>query len=154
MGPRALRRALEAPADRLVLEVVQLAQHERQPLLERQPVHDALDQHARLAETPLLLGAGGIDIGSHVADPGVRAPPPALGAEVVAREVGRDREQPRPHVGRVVQALPRAVGAQERLLAQVVGVTRPGREAQQVAVDLGVVRRDDRLERCQSHTPL
>src|SRR5207245_3520713 len=79
VGPRALRRALEAPADRLVLEVVQLAQHEGEPLLEGQAVHDTLEQRARLAEAPLLLGARGVDVAPHVGDPGIGAPPPAFG---------------------------------------------------------------------------
>src|SRR5688572_15157862 len=152
VGARALGRALETLADRLVVEVVDLAEREGQPLLQRQPGHHTVEQRARLPEHVLLLGARRVRLGAPLAGHDIRAPPARLGAEVIARQVGRDGEQPRANVGVRGEPLPGAVGPQERLLGQVIRLAGAKRQPPQVSIDLRMVRGHDIVEEAQAHT--
>src|SRR5262249_59629694 len=120
--------------------------------LRGEPAPARLYQRARLVKTARLLRARRVDVAPPLADARVRAATPALGTEIVAREVRGDREQPRPDVRVLIQAFPRPICAQERLLAQVVGVARAGRDTRQISINLRVMRRDNGLERLEPHT--
>src|SRR5919204_6456710 len=92
VGTRALGRTVEALADRVVVELVNLAQNECGALFQRQLRHARLDQRARLLEDGFALGAAGVELGARGADRGVRPRPPFLAAEMIAADVRRDGE--------------------------------------------------------------
>src|SRR5262249_20391074 len=95
---RALRRAVEALADRLVVEVVDLAHDEGQPLLGGQGLHRGLEQRSGLAVPGLVLGPFGIGLAACRRHRLMGDPPPFLRSKVVPAHVGRDGEEPGPDV--------------------------------------------------------
>src|SRR5262245_17121634 len=154
VGPRALRRAIEALPDGLVVELVDLSHDERLPLLEREPADRARDQPSGLAEPRFVLRPARVGLAALDRSGLERYAPAFLRAKVIAGQVRRDREQPRAHVGLGAERPVRAIGAQERLLGEVLGFGGPRRHAPDVAIDLGVVRADDGLERLSPHHAL
>jgi hypothetical protein len=81
-------------------------------------------------------------------------PPASLGPEMVAGQVGGDREQPGPDVGVPRQGPVGLPGPKEGFLGQVVGIADPACHPDKVAVNLSVVGFQDRLERLMAHDAL
>jgi len=86
---RAFRRAVEASADRFVVEVVDLAHDERQALLQRKRLHRGLEKRSGLAEPRLVLRALGIGFSVLYRYGLVRDPPAFLGAKVIAVAIAK-----------------------------------------------------------------
>ena len=70
---------------------------------------------------------------------------------MIAGEVGRDREEPRPDVGLWAERAVGAIRSQEGLLGEVLGLRRAGGYPPEIAVDLPMVRPHDGLEWLCAH---
>jgi hypothetical protein len=151
MRPCALGRAVEASADRFVVEIVDLAHDERQALLEGKALDGALHERSGLAEPrlgfrSLQIGLAALHRYGLVGDPSAFLRP-----EMIAAQIGGDREEPGPHVGVRAQGSVGPIGPQERLLGQVFRLRRSRCDPSEVAIDLAMMRAHDRLERLCTH---
>src|SRR5919107_1472584 len=142
-------RRLGDPRDLLVAQALDVAQHEHDAVLGRQPAKLALEPRDALAALQALggqardlpLGPRGLLAG--VLD-GLGAPP----RQVVDRRVVRDLQQPRAERRVRAEALEAVERAQERVLADVLGVLAAGDPARDAEHDVAVSL-DERLERAQ-----
>jgi hypothetical protein len=151
MRTGGLLGAAEALADGRVVQVMQLAQDEGEPLPGGKPRDDALDPGARLATPHLALGPvplQPVEPGGHG---GRSSPPPVPRAEMIAPHIGRDGEEPGPHIGLGRQAAGGPEGAQEGLLREVIGIARARGDTQEIPSYLPAMRRHPRLEAILGH---
>src|SRR5947199_209878 len=125
VGPRAVRGAVEAPPDGVVVEVVDLSKGECKTLLERQPGDDGVEHGPGLLEQRLALGPRAVGLAPGFQHRGVGPAATGLGSEVVLRDVARDGKEPGAPVRVRGKGPVGAVGAQEGLLGEIVRLAGP-----------------------------
>ena len=140
-----LDRAHRQPHDLRDLGVgaaLELAHHERGPLVERELAERALDVVGREAVLGLLDG----QLRRVLEQRQLRGPALQL-AEALAADVVRDRDQPVLRLLGPLAALERAIRVQERRLGDVLRVGPVVDDGEGVAVDVACVAAVDALER-------
>ena len=125
-------RDAEDRADLLVRTPLQLAQDERLALRRRDPLQRADEIVDR---GPVVVRLDGRDVAVELD----LARPRLLLAEALPDQVVRDRDQPVRRLARLLAALERAQGVDERRLGDVLGVGAVAEDGVDVAVDLGRV---------------